>query len=170
MPENIKMELPLNSEEETVIKRVSEKLVVEFGSQVASKADIKSAIKAVWNGNPNWAIKTMIKSGYMEKEGENLRLINNKGGEKMEKDYSTKITSGESKVSEAILDEFGRGFQMKGAIPEIIVLECFEKALPRINKRAKANLALKKMLQGEYLEEKDGKISLGEKGVKYLRG
>ena len=88
---------------------------------------------------------------------------NNEGGEIM--NYETKYTSGEEKVAIAVIRKFGEGFKIKN--PSRMVFEdCLETSFPKIGKNS--HQATQKLIRGGYLQEKEGKIFLGEKGKKIL--
>lgn len=153
--------------------RIHQKLVVDFPEGKASESEVLSSIKASGiKVIPKGALKAMKQEQIVFVSGEDiyLRPINkNKGGDNMEKAYKhSGVTPGEQKVAEAILDHFKPAFEM-GRIPsKMVFMSCLESALPSINKKVKADLAFKKMINNHYLEEQNNKIILGVNGKDYL--
>ena len=172
MPINNINELPLAHE-------IYSKLVVELGAQDSTKDAVLSAIIKILGElelkripNPKGVLNTLCdyKEFDLIEDGDMIRFVfdeetTEKGGEKM--NYTPKVTSGEAKVAEAILDYLGAGLTPQGVNKETFE-EVLKNKLHKINKRAKPHLALRVMIRGGYLQEKEGKIFLGEKGEKYL--
>lgn len=172
MPMNNMNELPL-------AHKIYSKLVVELGAQDSNKNVVLTAIAKILVGlelkkvpNPKGVLNTLCdyKEFNLIEDGDMIRFVfdeetTKKGGEKM--NYTPSVTSGEAKVAEAILDHLGSGLTPQGVNKEAFE-EVLTNKLHKINKRAKPRLALKVMMRGGYLQEKEGKIFLGEKGEKYL--
>lgn len=162
---------PLSSEDKAFIMKVLRYLAVELGT-LAPEADILSAIKSSgFNCIPRGVFSAMIIHGYAKTEGDNIRLIsidsgnNDKGGENMKPDYKNKYTSGEEKVARAIIEKFGEGFKIRS--PSRMVFEdCLRTGFPKIGNNS--HQATSKLIKGGYLQEKEGKILLGEKGKEIL--
>lgn len=172
--------MPKYSNIEPLLDEIFGTLVVELEAQDAHKEEALAIIAKVLSEKevtPMPRVKGVLNTlcDYEEynikEDGDMIIFILDdepkiKGGEKM--NYTPKVTSGEAKVAEAILDYLGAG----GLTPQGVNKETFEEVLknklPKINKRAKPHLALRVMIRGGYLQEKEGKIFLGEKGEKYL--
>lgn len=168
-----------NMNELPLAHKIYSKLVVELGAQDSNKNVVLTAIAKILVGlelkkvpNPKGVLNTLCdyKEFNLIEDGDMIRFVfdeetTKKGGEKM--NYTPGVTSGEAKVAEAILDHLGAGLTPQGVNKEMFE-EALTNKLPNINKRAKPHLALKVMLRGRYLQEKEGKIFLGEKGEKYL--
>lgn len=163
---------PLSSEDKAFIMKVLRYLAVELGT-LAPEADILSAIKSSgFKCIPKGVLADMIIHGYAKTEGDNIRLVvvdsndnNDKGGENMKPDYKNKYTSGEEKVARAVIKKFGEGFKIRS--PSRMVFEdCLRTGFPKIGNNS--HQATEKLIQGGYLQEKEGKILLGEKGKEIL--
>jgi len=83
-----------------------------------------------------------------------------------EKKYNTRNTSGETKIAKAILQKCN--FEAVPSVSKEAFQKYLEVILPSINKKVKPSLAIKVMLRGAFLIERDGNISLGEKGKELL--
>lgn len=89
---------------------------------------------------------------------------NDKGGE-IVKNYETRYTSGEEKVAITVVKTFAEGFKIRN--PSRMVFEnCLGISFPKIGKNS--HQATEKLIKGGYLQEKEGKIFLGEKGKEVL--
>ena len=163
------MPMKMNNEETVILEKFSN-MIVEDTALIAVIMAIK-ANKTFAGIRPKRLINIAIRDGYVnEKIADGISYIcpvnNNKGGEKMEThDYKNRFTSGEKKVTEAVLDHFSPAFKMGRTPSRMVFEECLTNAFPKIkNGRA----ATTKLINGGYLQEKDGKIILGEKGKEYL--
>ena len=153
--------------------RIHQKLTVDFPQGKASKTEVLTSIKASGTKMiPKGALKALKQVQIVSVSDEDVYLRpinNNKGGDNMEKTYEhSGVTPGEQKVAEAILDHFKPAFKVGRVPSKMVFMNCLKTALPSINKKVKADLAFKKMINNHYLEEKDNKIILGVKGKKYL--
>jgi hypothetical protein len=177
------VEFPLTSEEIGVLRDIYSKFVVELGAQDVSRPEALSAIiKIAQKVSPHWVLKNFVNDDEFKviKDGGMIRFVfdEDEGGEKM--NYETKVTSGEVKVAQTILDHFGQGFKIR--TPTVMTfMSCLRTALPTINKKVSAERALKVMIRGGFLEiEEEGepifnflekpkaKVVLGPEGEKYL--
>lgn len=164
---------------EPLLDEIFGTLVVELEAQDAHKEEALAIIAKVLSEKevtPMPRVKGVLntlcdyKEYNIKEDGDMIIFIFDdepkiKGGEKM--NYTPGVTSGEAKVAEAILDHLGGRLTPQGVNKETFE-EVLTNKLHKINKRAKPHLALKVMLRGRYLQEKEGKIFLGEKGEKYL--
>lgn len=171
--------MPMNINELPLAHEIYSKLVVELGAQDSTKDAVLSAIIKILGKmelkkvpNPKGVLNTLCdyKEFDLIEDGDMIRFVfdeepTKKGGEKM--NYTPKVTSGEAKIAEAILDYLGAGLTSQGVNTETFE-EVLKNKLPKINKRAKPHLALRVMIRGGYLQEEEGRIFLGEKGKEYL--
>lgn len=157
-----------NSREFRLLSNIKEYLIDEFNDHMMVEKKVKLAIiNSKWDVHPQGTINDLYDNGLAKKiENGIITIKKEKGGEKMEiNNYETRFTPGEVKVAQAVLDHFGTAFKM-GRTPSRMVFEsCIEGSFKKIKN---GKTATTKLINGGYLQEKEGNIHLGEKGREYL--
>ena len=163
------------NEESVILSEIYSNIVVELnGEDTPIDKALHAIIKATRDfkkiPDPKRILKILVRDYNIMIKNDVVCFIidsddesNNEGGEIM--NYETKYTSGEEKVAIAVIRKFGEGFKIKN--PSRMVFEdCLETSFPKIGKNS--HQATQKLIRGGYLQEKEGKIFLGEKGKKIL--
>lgn len=164
------------NEESVILSEIYSNIVVELnGEDTPIDKALHAIIKATRDFNkipdPKRILKILVRDyNIMIKDDIVCFIIdsddesNNEGGEIM-KNYKNQFTSGEEKVAKAVIEHFGEGFKIMN--PSRITFEnCLKTSFPKIGENS--HQAVTKMIKEDYLQEKEGKIFLGEKGKEIL--